>query len=234
VLGASAVMTTAGRDGGVEGVASAASSLLSGLGLGPEQRVAAEAPDTVETARESDTSSINVDFTAKSTNQEFARVYREINSLKGEVLALRETNTVTAVGARVDDLNDKVDVVRANMSLLQSSLDDLSSGRDGETDQINKRLAKIEDVISIRGDVTASIPHQTFPPLPRRRALRGAGWIAEATANGTYTVRGPTGTYEVTIGSYVPGLGRIEAIRNQGGRLRLVTGKDHALPAAAE
>ena len=46
-----------------------------------------------------------------------------------------------------------------------------------------------------------------------------------------YLVKGPSGTFEATIGSYIPGLGRIEAVRHQDGRLRLVTGKDRA-PAA--
>ena len=43
--------------------------------------------------------------------------------------------------------------------------------------------------------------------------------------SGTYLVKGPTGTYEVTIGSVVPGLGRVEAVRHQDGKLRLITGK---------
>jgi hypothetical protein len=241
VLGASAVMTTAGRDGSVGSWAEAASNLLSSIGLGRDAGVPSKGTETLAQERGFGASSVNVDFLAtvvrdgtKATNQEFARVYQEISSLKSEVSVLREKSEPTWSSARVDDLRDTVSTLRSNVSLLQNSLDDLSVERDSEADRINKRLAKIEDVISIRADVTAAIPRQTFPPLPRKRAPRSAGWTAEETGNGTYIVRGPTGTFEVTIGSTVPGLGRIEAVKNQGGRLRLVTGKDRAPEAAAE
>jgi len=241
VLGASAVMTTAGREGGAEGWANAAATILKSIGLSDEASVPSGGADALAIEREIGDSNVNVDFLAtvvldstKSANQEFARVYAEITSLKSEVSALKEHTEPTWASARVDDLRDKVGTLRANMNLLQTSLDELSLGRDSETDSINKRLAKIEDVISIRADVTASIPRQTFPPLPRKRAVRGSAWSAHETSLGVYTVKGPTGTYEATVGSYVPGLGRIEAINNQGGRLRIVTGKNRAPGATAE
>lgn len=239
VLGASAVMATAGRDGGADVWTKAASSLLSSIGFGPAASPDTDRAGTIALEREISASNANVDFlgavvrdNAQSTNQEFARVYREITSLKSEVSALRDRRESASVVARIDDLGAKVGTMRANMNVLQSSLDELSSGRDSETDRINQRLAKIEDVISIRADVTAAIPRQTFPPLPRKRAVRGPGWSAEETGRGTYLVRGPTGTFEVTIGSYVPGLGRIESVRYAAGRMHLVTSEDRVAPAA--
>jgi hypothetical protein len=235
VLGASAVMTTAGRDGG-EGLAGVASSVLASIGFGSEANAGS---DTL--AREIGTSNVNVEYLGtivrdniRSSNQEFARVYQEITTLKSEVSTLREHSEPTWTSAKVDDLRDKVSTLRSNMSLLASSLDEISIGRDSETDRINRRLAKIEDVISIQPDITASIPRQTFPPMPRKRAPRTSGWTAQDLGNGIYSVSGPTGKYDVTIGSYVPGLGRIEAIKNQGGRLHLVTGKDRAQAPATE
>ena len=220
-LGASAIVTTAGRDGaGVESLGSTVSGVLNSVGLGVVAAAQPERSDTLAVEREMGETSVNIDFlgtvvrdTAKATNQEFARVYNEMSSLKSEVSALR------------DQTETKVATTRANVTLLQTSLDELSLGRDSETDRINKRLAKIEDVITIRADVTASIPRQSFPPIPRKRAPRAGTWSAEETATGTYLVKGPTGTYEVKIGSYVPGLGRIEAVRHQDGKLRLVTGR---------
>lgn len=214
-LGASAIVTAAGREGtSIDSLGTAVSEFLSSIGLRTVEATAHA--ETAAAEREVSETNVNVDFlgtmvrdSAKSNSQEFARVYKEITSLKSEVSALRE-----GTGA-----------LRSNVSLLQTSLDDLSLGRDSETDRINKRLAKIEDVISIRADVTASIPRQSFPPIPRKRAPRGH-WTAEEMPGGTYLVKGPTGTFEVTIGSVVPGLGRIEAVRRQDGKLRLVTGKD--------
>jgi len=228
-LGATAIVTTAGRDGaGVEGLGSTVSGFLSRIGLRAAPTAPSERSDTLAVEREMGETSVNIDFlgtvvrdTAKATNQEFARVYNEMASLKSEVSALREVTE-----AKVASTHNEVGTLRANVNLLQTSLDELSLGRDSETDRINKRLAKIEDVISIRADVTASIPRQSFPPLPRKRAPRIGTWTAAETATGTYLVKGPTGTYEVKIGSYVPGLGRIEAVRQQDGKLHLVTGND--------
>jgi hypothetical protein len=235
VLGASAVMTTAGRDGG-EGLAGVASSVLASIGFNSE---ATSGSDML--AREIGTSNVNVEYLGtivrdniRSSNQEFARVYQEITTLKSEVSTLREHTDPTWASAKVDDLRDKVSTLRSNMSLLASSLDEMSIARDFEVDRMNKRLAKIEDVISIQPDITASIPRQSFPPMPRKRAPRLGAWTAQDLGNGIYSVSGPTGKYDVTIGSYVPGLGRIEAIRNQAGRLHLVTGKDRPPASAAE
>jgi hypothetical protein len=221
-LGASAVVTAAGRDGtSIEGIGTVVSEFLSNIGL----RTATATADATAAEREAGETSVNLDFlntvlrdNAKTSRQEFARVYNEITSLKSEMSALRQ-GTEAKVGA-----------LRANVGLLQTSLDELSLGRDSETDQINKRLAKIEDVISIRADVTASIPHQSFPPIPRKRVQRRAPWTAEEIGGGAYRVKGPTGTFEVVVGSVVPGLGRIEAVKEQRGKLHLVTGVDQ--PAA--
>jgi hypothetical protein len=228
-LGATAIVTTAGRDGSsFDGWTSAVSEALRSIGRGAVVAAQANQEETLGAEREMGEASVNIDFLgtivrdhAKATNQEFARVYDEISTLKAEVSVLRETTETKAASTR-----NEVGTLRANVNLLQTSLDELSLGRDSETDRLNKRLAKIEDVISIRADVTASIPRQHFPPMPRRRAPRAASWTAEELGNGYFVVKGPTGRFEVTVGSVVPGLGRIEAVRHQDGKLRLVTKED--------
>jgi prefoldin subunit 5 len=248
-LGASAMLTTAGRGGlDLEEWNSAISNLLVSIGLGTSATTQPDEASVAAIERDIGATNVNVDFlttvvhdTATATNQELARVYNEITSLKSEVSTLRaQTDSAAkAVSARVDDLagtlvtaRQEVGTLRANVGLLQTSMDDISVMHDQAADAINKRLAKIEDVISIRADVTASIPRQSFPPLPQPRK-RAAIWTAAETSTGLYLVKGPTGTYEVAIGSYVPGLGRIEAVRHQDGRLILVTGKDRAVAGPA-
>jgi hypothetical protein len=222
-LGASAILTTAGRGGlGVEELTGAASSLMSSIGFATAR---ARQPDATSVAgAESD-----IDFlatvvrdTATSTNRDLARVYTEMTSLKSEVSTLRE---------RSDSATKAVSALRANVGVLQTSMDDISVMGDSVTDSINRRLAKIEDVISIRADVTASIPRQSFPPLPqpRKRGLRAGLWTAQETSPGLFLVKGPSGTFEATIGSTIPGLGRIEAVRHQDNRSYLVTGKDRTV-----
>ncbi len=222
VLGAAAVMATTDRDS-----AWSPSGILAGIGGGSgSNRI-----DPATLQREIGASKVDIDRlgslvrdNASSADKEFARVYQEIMTLKGEVTALHGQDELNLLSARVDDLRDKLGMMRANVGLLQTSLDDLGSARDGEIDRINKRLDKIDDVISFRADVTASIPQQAFVPLPRKRAPRVA-WTAQETGNGTYRVQGPTGTFDVTIGSVVPGLGRIEAVRHRDGKTFLVTDK---------
>lgn len=241
-LGASAMLTTASRGGlDLDDWTGAVSSLLSSVGLGASASTQPDEASMAAVERDIGTTNANVDFlatvvrdSATSTNRELAQVYSEITSLKGEVSTLRAQTDAAAkaVSARVDDLagtlvtaHQEVGTLRANVGLLQTAMDDVSVMHDRDADNISKRLAKIEDVISIRADVTASIPRQSFPPLPRKRAVRAGTWTATETSTGLYMVKGPTGTYEVVIGSYVPGLGRIDAVRHLDGKLMLMTGK---------
>lgn len=193
---------------------------------------------------------------ARATGREIVRVDSAITAITGEVSALRQDvssmqNLVSEVlsrhpqadadaavaplrrqiadlAARLSATDGEVEGLRSTSRILYSSIDRMTSAHVREIDAINRRIGKVEDVISLRADVTSAIPTRVVAPLPRKRAPRQATWTAEEVAQGTYLLRGPTGTFEVKDGSHVPGLGRIAVIRNGEGQLRLLTGKDAA------
>ncbi len=78
-------------------------------------------------------------------------------------------------------------------------------------------------------EVTGSItpkkdePAQTKPDVARLPTLDG--WVLLGAGNGSATIEGRPGIFDVFAGDPVPGLGRIDAIRRQDGRWVVVTSK---------
>jgi archaellum component FlaC len=148
-------------------------------------------------------------------------------------------DTAAAIGAAVEPLKAEIrdlaavivattgDVaaLRSSTHTLYASVDQVTSSHLRDIDAINQRIGKVEDVISIRADVTAAIPTRSLAPLPKRRP-RPAGWVAEEIAPGLYVLKGPHASYEVRDGSVVPGIGRIRLVRTADGQLRILSGKD--------
>jgi hypothetical protein len=182
-----------------------------------------------------------------SLKSEFSTVKKDISSVKSlVVLGLTQDNddaihaaaslAVAPITAKVDDLaaglaatNGEVAGLKSTARVLYSSIDQMTAAHLKDIAKINSRIGKVEDVISLRADVTSAIPTRSIAPLPRKRAPRRVAWTAEETSPGTYLVKGPTGTFQVSDGGIVPGLGRVETVRALDGSLRLVTGKDAAV-----
>lgn len=76
-------------------------------------------------------------------------------------------------------------------------------------------------------ETTASIPAKDAnPPKPEVGRLPTLdGWVLLGAGNGSATIEGRSGIFDVFAGDPVPGLGRIDAIRRQDGRWVVVTSK---------
>lgn len=122
--------------------------------------------------------------------------------------------------------NRKVEAIETSTHAVYSSIDQMTATHLRDIDAINRRIGKVEDVISLRADVTAAIPTRSVAPLPKKRPPRMVGWIAEEIAPGLFLLKGPNVTYEVRDGSVIPGIGRIGLQRTADGKLRILTGKD--------
>ncbi len=69
-------------------------------------------------------------------------------------------------------------------------------------------------------------PAPAAPPKPEVARLPTVeGWTLAEVGYGGALIRGRRGTYEVYAGDYIPGVGRIDAIRKQGGQWVVVTSK---------
>lgn len=65
-------------------------------------------------------------------------------------------------------------------------------------------------------EVTGSVPPSERPSAPRKVVK---GWSVRQAYEGIAILQSPNGVVEVVLGQQVPGLGRIEEIRNENGRL---------------
>jgi hypothetical protein len=79
-------------------------------------------------------------------------------------------------------------------------------------------------------DVTGSISPPAAAPASAPKAEVGRlptveGWVLRDVAGGGALIDGRQGVYEVYAGDFVPGLGRIDAVRRQDGRWVVVTSK---------
>jgi archaellum component FlaC len=145
-----------------------------------------------------------------------AAISAAVEPLKAEIKDL-----AAGLAATTDDIAALKSSTHANYA----SIDQVTATHLRDIDAINRRIGKVEDVISLRADVTAAIPTRSLAPLPKRRPQR-TGWFAEEIAPGLYLLKGPNVAYQVRNGSVVPGIGRIGLVRTADGQLRILTGKD--------
>lgn len=84
-------------------------------------------------------------------------------------------------------------------------------------------------VPQIVASATPSASASPVPPTPPKpevgRLPTVEGWTLTDVGYGSALIRGRSGTYEVFAGDYVPGIGRIDAIRRQDGQWVVVTSK---------
>ena len=62
-------------------------------------------------------------------------------------------------------------------------------------------------------------------PVPETRPTTIEGWTLREVINGTAVLEGPSGTWRVTRGDTVPGVGRIVSIFRWGNRLMVATSR---------
>jgi hypothetical protein len=156
-----------------------------------------------------------------AVNAAVAPIRSDVKELAARLTATRDDLT-SGLAATMDGLA----AVQAANQHVMSSIDQMTSSHLRDIEAINRRIGKVEDVISLRADMTSAIPTRSIAPLPKRRALQRQGWTAEETSPGLYRIKGPTATYEVRDGDVIPGIGRVEVVRTADGKVRLLTGKD--------
>ena len=93
-----------------------------------------------------------------------------------------------------------------------------------QADPIRKLLKDAEQQLTSIGpnarDLQAPVK---LAPVPETRPTTIEGWTLREVTNGTAVLEGPNGTWRVTRGDTVPGVGRIEFIFRWGNRLMVAT-----------
>jgi hypothetical protein len=91
-------------------------------------------------------------------------------------------------------------------------------------DSISKFLKDAEQrLTSIRGNTRDLQAPVKLAPVPETRPTTIEGWTLREVMNGTAVLEGPNGTWHVTRGDTVPGVGKIVSIFRWGNRLMVAT-----------
>jgi hypothetical protein len=154
---------------------------------------------------------------------------------KIEIAVSRAHADVALLNARADEAeNRQLEVARSasnsatgadhefDLGALRSSLDDQAERNRNELRTVNKRLDWLEKIVYGQ-DATGPVRLAAPARHPNARAERR--WFVLHAEKGVAVIAGKGGAIDVTPGYMVPDLGRVSAIRQEGGRWVVVTDK---------
>ena len=157
----------------------------------------------------------------------------EIRNLRETVAQLRKQ--VSGVSENLDGLRTAVDqsskATNDRFGRFAENLDRIERVSSSSTVKLDK-LAQAQAQAPAPAAVASQPPSQTMPmmasvaapeitgsvpPSAPRKAIKG--WSVRQAYEGIAILQGPNGVIEAVLGQQVPGLGRIEEIKNENGRL---------------
>jgi hypothetical protein len=133
---------------------------------------------------------------------------------EAEILHLEAAKSDTKSAPRSDREFD--------LGALRSSFDEQAERNRNELRTVNKRLDWLEKIVYGQ-DATG--PVKLAAPGHRPNAGSGRRWFVLHAEKGVAVIAGKGGAIDVTPGYMVPDLGRVAAIRQEGGRWVVVTDK---------
>lgn len=148
----------------------------------------------------------------------------------------------------IQALKENVLQARVDLAALKVSIESASRSASAQLTRVGERIDRIDRT---QGEPTAKLNKaiETLERLSREAAatqakeatgsvagVQGrpgavAGWVVRDVQRGTALIEGRMGVIEVDQGDFVPGLGRVDAIRKQDGRWVVVTSRGIIMPA---
>jgi hypothetical protein len=204
---------------------------LSGAAMGTLQQ-ALRALDFGREAREATTL---VAREQRRQAQSIGKLERVLDNVVSEIATLNSRVDVTAsvrpeptraepARAELQKLNAAIAKENLEIGALRSSISESEKARREDVSTINKRLDRLESLVTGAGhDLTGSIrPKPIMRPRPQRTV---SNWSVDWAGTEGAVVSGDGGTLAVSPGSVIPGLGRVAGIRQRGERWIVVTDK---------
>jgi hypothetical protein len=155
-----------------------------------------------------------------------ARIDADILALKAgaEHTSKLGMSQFNKTGDRLDKLEKAQAEPAAKIAKLSEAVDKLRAAPATAPAPVAAAPAPAKDVTgSITPPATAAAA--TAPKVDVGRLPTVDGWVLRDVARGGALIDGRQGVYEVYAGDFVPGLGRVDAIRRQDGRWVVVTSK---------
>lgn len=153
----------------------------------------------------------------------------EIRNLRETVAQLRKQ--VSGVSENLDGLRTAVDqsskATNDRFGRFAENLDRIERVSSSSTVKLDKlaqaqaqapvTVAAQPQTMPVMASVAAPEVTGSVPPSAPRKVVKG--WSVRQAYEGIAILQGPNGVIEAVLGQQVPGLGRIEEIRNENGRL---------------
>ena len=198
-----ALATAAVTGASLSGVASGAmQDLLRSAGFGRDSEIRAEQRRQAQTLEKIEMS--------------VGRVRTDVALLNARV-DVSEKLSRAAAGAAASRIEREID-----FGALRTSLDAHTERNRNEFSAVHKRIDWLETLVYSQ-DATGSA--QPAAPGRRHGAPSGPGWVLLHAEKGVAVIAGKSGAIDVTPGFMVPDLGRVAAIRQEGGRWVVVMDK---------
>lgn len=188
-------------------------------------------PASVHGPRRTAGSAWDGDISAEQRRQAIAmaKIEASLKAVQGEVAALKaqeaaprrdagRTNADPArTGSDAPPTHPEAGTDEIGLAALRGSLDDMAEHTRHALIAINKRIDWLETLV-YSSDATGSV-QVSPPPNPLRHGVRPTpAWVLLYAESGLAVISGKDGTLDVTPGFVIPGLGEVEAIRQEGSR----------------
>ncbi|HLN10483.1 MAG TPA: hypothetical protein VK281_16195 [Xanthobacteraceae bacterium] len=179
---------------------------------------------------------VKLDASLAQLSAKTAQLSTATTDLRSETAQLRaRTNELSAAQSAIQavgDWREQVDELKASLAQAGIGMDAMRSSIDASDRSHAKEIADIGRRVDRLERMTASEATGSTAAAPRRRGnprrpveWHLAGWSVQGGQNGAAIITGETGTYEVTSGTFVPGIGRISRIQQRANRWVVETEK---------
>ncbi len=195
------------------------------LGAGDEDVDEEEIADAPEAAAPAATPGHSSRFIVLAASVAFAAAFGSfVGSVSGSGLAHLLYPTAAPAPASNKNINDAVLALRLELgNTIKADLDDAARSANAQFAKLGDRLDRIDRRATAAPDITGSIlPPAAVPAKLTDRILED--WIVQDVQNGRALVESRYGgLFDVSSGSFLPGVGRIENVKRQDGQWVVVT-----------
>jgi hypothetical protein len=162
------------------------------------------------------------DAELRNIRESMAQLRRTVAALSSDVATNRTAldATTKVVSDRLGRLVQNLERVERDQSLSAIKIERVAD----EKAQVARTVPTTSSP-----EITGTIQQQPRPTNTRREVI--AGWRVRRAFEGVAILEGPPGVIEVVLGQDVPNLGRIEEIKDENSRWRVLTSKGVILPA---
>jgi hypothetical protein len=196
--------------------------------VAPKLGAGEEEVDEDEVAGEPDAAAPSSRFIVLAASVAFAAAFGSfVGSVSGSGLAHVLYPAAPAPASSKQNVNDAVRALKLELTnAIKADLDSATRSANAQLAKLGDRLDRLDPRAGAAPDVTGSIvpPAAAVPAKLTDRILED--WIVQDVQNGRALVESRYGgMFDVSAGSFLPGVGRVENVKRQDGQWIVITAR---------